>query len=90
MWSVIRPVWIMRKRWREMQRQTEQFYKRQKQAQQPEPRRKAKKIDPTVGEYVEFTEQVVSTTESTTSDAHTTVQTESQITDITWEDLPEK
>lgn len=49
------------------------------------PRAKRKKIDPTVGEYIEFTE--ISGT-STTTAAKPNGPIENQITDIEWEDLP--
>lgn len=46
--------------------------------------RRKKKIDPTVGEYVEFTE-----IEGTvTSETHIDAPTENQISDAEWEDLP--
>lgn len=91
-WAIIRPVWIARKRWQEMQRQAEEYYNRQNQRRpQSEPQRKQKKIDPTVGEYVEFTETHIHSEETKeTADGKTTIETESQITDITWEDIPEK
>lgn len=58
--------------------------------QQSAPRRQAKKkIDPNVGEYVEFTETTTSTTTTDADSKSTTVVTESQITDVTWEDLPD-
>lgn len=44
-----------------------------------------KKIDPSVGEYIEFTE-IKGTTE--TPGERPKVKVESQITDIEWEDLP--
>lgn len=73
------------------QQQARDHFERQRQAareqQQPRPR---KKIDPAVGEYVEFTETTVETSSTAGSDATTrrTTVTEQQITDVTWEDLP--
>lgn len=61
---------------------------RRQQQPKPEPPVKKKKIDPTVGEYVEFTETVETTTRVTPEGEGTTVKTEQQITDIQWEDLP--
>lgn len=64
---------------------------RQQQRQRAEPQRPKKKIDPTVGEYVEFTETIVtSASEPSDNDAATDTIVESQITDVTWEDIPEK
>lgn len=58
-------------------------------SQQPEqPKRKKKKIDPNVGEYVAFEEIKVSAETTTeTGDSYSSVRTESQIEDITWEDV---
>lgn len=58
-------------------------------SRQPEPQpRPKKKIDPTVGEYVEFTETESTHTSTDTSGRQTTTHTsESQIVDVTWEDL---
>lgn len=54
--------------------------------QQQQPRRsRRKKIDPSVGEYIEFTEVKGSTA---TAAAPANVKVESQISDIEWEDLP--
>lgn len=55
--------------------------------QQPgrRPRAKRKKIDPSVGEYIEFIEIKGS---STTTAAKPNGPVESQVTDIEWEDLP--
>lgn len=56
--------------------------------QQPAPHRK--KIDPSVGEYVAFTE--IEVTETTTSQNNTTtnVRVEQQVVDVEWEDIPDK
>lgn len=53
------------------------------------PRKKRKKIDPEVGEFVKFKETEV-TVEETASDgsAKASFTAEEQITDVTWEDLP--
>ncbi len=64
----------------------EQQNRRRRQQQQP-PKPK-KKIDPTVGEYVEFTETTVTRTETDGNTTTTTTETEQQIADNTWEDLP--
>lgn len=45
-----------------------------------------KKIDPNVGEYVEFTETTASRSNQQTGE--TTVETEQQVEDVSWEDLP--
>lgn len=57
--------------------------------EEPKPK-KAKKIDPTVGEYVEFEEVAcnVSYTSTTTESGTTTrIETEEQIVDAEWEDI---
>lgn len=54
----------------------------------PEPPVTKKKIDPTVGEYVEFTETVETSTRQTPEGEETSVRVEQQITDVQWEDLP--
>lgn len=51
----------------------------------PRPARRKKKIDPTVGEYVEFTE--IEDTVTTTT-VRVDGPTESQVSDAEWEDLP--
>lgn len=50
------------------------------------PGRRRKKIDPTVGEYVEFTELSTSSSPKTER-VSGNVRTENQISDIDWEDL---
>lgn len=74
---------------KQAQQQQQQRYRQQQQRQRnPQPESK-KKIDPAVGEYVEFTEtQVTHTTTEADGSSETTHMTESQITDVTWEDLP--
>lgn len=55
-----------------------------------QPRRKKKKIDPNVGEYVAFEEihtESTSTTSSADSRGNTTFRSESQIEDAVWEDV---
>lgn len=68
------------------QKNVRDFQQRQQQQRQqprqPEPTKK--KIDPTVGEYVQFTEV---TEERTTPEGDTVTTAEQQITDVTWEDL---
>lgn len=59
-----------------------------RQQQQPQPPAHKKKIDPTVGEYVEFTETETSVREETPEGTESTTIIEQQITDIQWEDLP--
>ena len=58
---------------------------------QSSPRRKKKKIDPNVGEYVAFEEVSTSTTTETktSADGRSTkhVRTESQVEDAVWKDL---
>lgn len=50
--------------------------------------RKKKKIDSSVGEYVDY-EEIVETTSTTDTagNAHTDFKRESQITDVEWEDV---
>lgn len=85
-------LWRASKQWRDLySAATGNERTRQRRQQQPQPKKKKKKIDPTVGEYVEFTETQTTTTQTApdgTPEVHT--ETESQITDITWEDLPPK
>ncbi len=71
---------------RSWKRAAEQQSRQRRQPQQP-PKPK-KKIDPTVGEYVEFTETTVTRTETDGNTTTVSTETEQQITDITWEDLP--
>lgn len=75
---------------RNQQQQRQQQHQQQQQRRRSGTQHPGKKIDPSVGEYVEFTE---TTTPQTDTDAaprtaHTPV--EQQITDVTWEDLPAK
>lgn len=73
----------------EAQKQARQQYDKQQRKTAQEP--KKKKIDSTVGEYVEFTETKDSDSTSTKSTKANTdsAATESQITDVSWEDLPD-
>ncbi len=54
------------------------------------PRKKRKKIDPEVGEFVKFKETVVSEQDTKTASdgSGASFTAEEQITDVTWEDLP--
>lgn len=96
-WFVVRPAIILRRRWKQMQDAARRFYNQQpdgdsadRRSEPGRPKRKEKKIDATVGEYVEFTETTAQTTktEADGSTRTTTVHTEEQVTDVTWEDLP--
>lgn len=67
--------------------------RQQRQQQQQPPRRPQeqhkKKIDPEVGEYVEFTETTVThTTVDPDGSTSSRTATEQQITDVQWEELP--
>lgn len=64
------------------------FGGQQQRQPQPEAPVHKKKIDPTVGEYVEFTETEVTSRVETPEGTETTTVVEQQITDIQWEDLP--
>ncbi|MDE7334825.1 MAG: hypothetical protein K2N10_00750, partial [Muribaculaceae bacterium] len=74
------------RRWSDQANAYRQRYQQQQQQsrQQQQPAKPKKKIDPTVGEYVEFTETTVRTTTTDGSTTTTTTQTEQQITDVTW------
>lgn len=52
----------------------------------PQPQRQRKKIDPGVGEYVEF-EEIEVTSQTHTDNGNISYRTESQITDVEWEDV---
>lgn len=87
-------LWRASKQWRDLYTAATgndpRRQQRRRQQPQPEPKKK-KKIDPSVGEYVEFTETQTTTSQTDpdgTTRQHT--ESESQITDITWEDLPPK
>lgn len=69
-------------------RQAAEQQRQRRSARQQQPPRPKKKIDPTVGEYVEFTETTVNRTETDGTATTISTETEQQITDITWEDLP--
>lgn len=56
-----------------------------------EPPRKAKIIDPSVGEYVAYEDIIVSSEETNKNSGTTTRYTiEQQIVDAEWEDIPDK
>lgn len=69
-----------------MKRAREQQFRQHQQARQNQPQTK-KRIDPNVGEYVEFTEVSEVKQTKTNSGSRTEVKSESQIEDITWEEL---
>lgn len=53
------------------------------------PKKKRKKIDPEVGEFVKFHETTVTAQATETADGSTTsYAVEEQIIDVSWEDLP--
>ena len=101
LWFFIRLFWnayklrrFMRDPFAEMRRQAQQEYKRQQErygqaAPQPQPSHKQKKLDPSVGEYIAFTDIEVTQTASNPDSGTTTTTTyhEQQITDIEWEDV---
>ena len=71
-------------------RNQQQQQRQQRQRRRPQPQyTPKKKIDPTVGEYVEFTETDSPQTDATPG-ARPNTPAEPQITDVTWEDLPAK
>lgn len=71
----------MRDAFKEAQKRAQEQHRRANGQETPKHK---KKIDPNVGEYVQFTE--VSETRTAPDGATATTQ-ESQITDVTWEDL---
>lgn len=86
-------IWRLRNQYRRAQQRMNDIFGsatgNRRQAQ-PKPERKAKKIDPNVGEYVAFEEIKVSQTTTVTDDPSTntrTVKTESQIEDAVWEEI---
>ncbi len=60
-----------------------QPHQQQRQRRQSHTPSQKKKIDPTVGDYVEFTETTVERTQSATAP----VEPEQQVSDIDWTDL---
>lgn len=75
----------------EAQKRAQQQYDNKRKTAK-EPKGKKKKIDPTIGEYIDFTEtKDAGTTAPKSEKANSNSSaTEPQITDINWEDLPEK
>ena len=88
-WYYVLP-WLLRRQIRKTFGFDPRNPQRQEQPRprQPEPPVAKKKIDPTVGEYVEFTETVETTTRHTAEGEETSVRVEQQITDVQWEDIP--
>lgn len=98
-WFLIRPVFRLWYTVRNAQKQANDFFRgttgnrgqsagyAQREPRQRSYRRSHKKIDPNVGEYVEFEE--ISTYHGSSSDTGSTVKftRESQIEDAEWEDL---
>ncbi len=85
-------LWNLRRRMRNMQNDLfSQFFgtdtQRQRQPDHTAPRRKKKKKDPRVGEYINFTEISVEQQDTTTDNATTHFAAEEQISDIEWEDI---
>lgn len=87
-WNYLLP-YLLRRRMRRMFGFDTRQQTRQNNRKKPEPpQRPKKKIDPSVGEYVEFTETTETATRETPDGTDTSVKTEQQITDIQWEDIP--
>ena len=93
-WFIIRPYLKVRKVMKNAQRQANEFFGGgssygannygQSSGQAHYPRRHHKKIDPDVGEYIEFEELTSITTYSYTE---THYEIEDQIEDADWEDI---
>lgn len=65
------------------EQQRQQYHAQRQRSQQHK-----KKIDPTVGEYVQFTEVTTKETHTQADGSTSSVsESESQVTDVTWEDL---
>lgn len=76
------------KQWRNVFEQAQKQQRQQQSTDNRQPPAAKKKIDPTVGEYVEFTETTeVATDHTDDTGSSIRVETEAQITDITWEDI---
>ena len=89
-------IWSNMRRMRRFMADPQEFFRQQQgkaaSAQRPHahaPRRKAKKIDRDTGEYVRFEEVEVSEQELADAQNRRTVSyiTESQVTDIEWEEV---
>ncbi len=73
------------------QQEQQQYRHRQQRQHRRSEQSSKRKIDPNVGEYVEFTETIEDKTETDANDSARTAHTvEPQVTDVTWEDLPGK
>ncbi|MDE6654911.1 MAG: DUF4834 family protein [Muribaculaceae bacterium] len=91
-WFIIRPYLKVRKVMKNAQRQANEFFGGSgspfgtgSSGHSPRPhRRRHKKIDPDVGEYIEFEELTTATTYSYTE---THYEIEDQIEDADWEDI---
>lgn len=78
------------RQWRDAFQQAQSEARRRQQPPRPEQSaRRKKKIDPSVGEYVEFTETTEVRSSETDREHTRTTVSEQQITDVTWEDLPD-
>lgn len=95
---ILRPYLKVRKVMKDAQRQANEFFggagstygsnqgpHSRQQRGKPYPHRRHKKIDPDVGEYIEFEEITTVTTYTYTE---TKYETEEQISDAEWEDCP--
>lgn len=89
-------VWLTKRQWQQTtDRMRDIFNRANGQGQQPggqAPKKKKKKIDPSVGEDVVFEEIAcdVKSQTYTAADGTRTTYTESQVEDAIWEDLPHK
>lgn len=95
LWPLVQVLWKLFTGTRDVRRfmrDPEGFMRNRQQqskgyAQGPQQKQKRKKIDPSEGEYIEFTE--IETAQSSSSKSGTEVKytKEEQITDIEWKDL---
>lgn len=97
LYFVVFPVWRFARQVRRAQNAQKDFFRnftqqqtRQQQQTRREAERRRKKIDPSVGEYVAFEEVETTETRQTESGTETRYERESQITDVEWEEVPEK